>query len=137
MDLGETFQKLVEKPLEVIQSVKATTLALFGLYLLSPFYIPSNPSSSQNAFNNSITFRFFFCLVFFVLPALPTFLGWFMARFRTDEWRSRGCFYMFIGVTTLTLLRIIAVGVFPPIWLFYFASGLTSAVLYLHWKMRE
>lgn len=136
MSAADKFEQLRNKPIEAIQGINAFVLALFGLYLSSPFYEPTTQSSS-NAFGDNILLRTAFTLVFFVGPALPTILGWFSVKFRTPTWRARACFYMFIGICTITLLRILAVGLNPPIWLFYLATGLTSAVLYLYWQAKK
>ena len=135
MSVMDRLENLTRKPLEAIQGINALALALFGLYVASPLYIPATPSAASTAFGGSLALRITFCLVFFVIPALPTLLGFFKERFRTRVWRARACMAMFIGLGCLTLLRILAVGLLPPIWLFYLATGLTSAILYLYWKV--
>lgn len=137
MTVAERIQAIAVKPLEAIQGITALALALFGLYLVTPLYVPSVQSGASAAFGDDILLRIFFSFVFFVLPAVPTIISWFRSKWRTPKARGRACFYMFIGIITLTLLRVIAVGLTPPIWLFYLATGLTSAVLYLYWQVRK
>jgi hypothetical protein len=136
MDLRTQLERLTAKPHEAIQGINALALSLYGLWAVSPYFIPDPNAASGEGFLYSNAARIIFSVIWFILPAVPTFLGWFSARFRTQTWRSRSCFLMFIGVVTLLCIALPISGFFPPVWLFYLAVGLTSAILYLHWKVK-
>lgn len=124
---------IISRPLEVIQFLIALSILCIGFYLISPFYVSPN---QQSAFGDGMVLRASFAVIFFIVPAVSTFLGLKFHRFRSKEWRARGCFYMANGIFILTALRIISIGIVPPIWIFYLTEGLIAGVLYLYWKVK-
>jgi len=137
MSVSQGILRISNKPMESIQGVIATSCFFFGLYVLSPFYVQGAISSISVVFSDSTIGRMSVGLFFFVLPALPTILGFFYERYRTLKWRSRSAFYMFVGISFLTCLRLITLGFTPLIWVFYLSLGIISAILYLYWKARD
>ena len=121
-------------PLNAIQGIVAIALFGFGVWLASPYYVPAS-GAATNAFSADVQ-RVGFSIIMFVAPALTTIIGFFNSIFRTPKWRARGCLWMSIGIFFITFLRIVAVGVNPPIWVFYLATGLITGTLYLYWRLR-
>lgn len=136
MAFREKVNTFARHPIETIQGAVALTLSIFGVYILMPFYVSSTPSDGNEAFSGFLS-KLIFCLIFFVLPALPTILGFWIDKFKTAKWRARGCFYMFIGIAFLTSLRILAAGINPPVWFFYLGLGVIAGILYLYWLVQE
>lgn len=134
-DVRYRIGRIVIWPIESMQSIIAIALILFGLFLLSPWYVPSPQFIEAASVSTNVLLRDGIFSLLFIAPALTTVLGWFSTKFRTSEWRARACFGMFVAIMFVTLLRIILIGFTPPIWLFYLGMGLISAVCYLHWKV--
>lgn len=136
MDLRTRLERLAAGPYEAIQGINALALSLYGLWAISPYFIPDPNAASGEGFLYTTTARIIFSIIWFILPTIPTFLGWVSPKFRTNIWRARSNFLMFLGVVTLLLIALPISGFFPPVWLFFLAVGLTSAVLYLYWKVK-
>ncbi len=107
---------------------------LFGLYLISPFYVAVPGSAIAGAFANYEVQRITIGIIFYVLPSLPIILGFFNEFFRTNKWYAFANNYMFVGLLFLTLLRLLTVGFVPFTWIFSLGLGLVSGVCSLYWR---
>lgn len=132
----EVVRGVATRPIEAIEAVIALTLFCFGLYLVSPFYVITATAAIAATFGEDYLLRALTGAVLYVLPSLPTLLSLFIPHFDTPTWRTRANLGMFVGVSFLTLLRLISVGLFPLTWLFTLGLGLISAICYLHWKAK-
>lgn len=114
----------------------AVMMFLFGLYVVSPFYVVANTAAIAQAFGSSHAQRALVGLVLYVIPSLPVIASLFSRKFKTPTWYARGCFGMFIGLLFLSILRIITIGVFPLQWVFSLTLGLVLGVCYLYWRAK-
>jgi len=138
MSFAQRVNRFAKHPIETIQGVIALSLMFFGVYILMPFYSAGPGSVTQEAsFGNSTLLRTTFCLVFLVAPTITTVLGFWIRKFQTPKWRAQGCFYMFVGICFIATLRLVSIGVNPPVWAFYLGLGVISGVLYMYWLVKD
>jgi len=44
---------------------------------------------------------------------------------------------MFVGICFIATLRLVSIGVNPPVWAFYLGLGVISGVLYMYWLVKD
>lgn len=127
---------IAARPIQAIEVVVALTLLVFGLYIMSPFYVITTTAAIAESFGQEQALRSAVGFIFYIIPSSPTVLSLFFPRFDTPKWHAKANLGMFIGVMFLTLLRLLTVGLFPFTWLFSLGLGLVAAVCYLYWKAK-
>jgi hypothetical protein len=121
-------------PTIVITGILAALLIILGIYSIIPASIIGAATFTTNAI------RFIFG-IFILIPALPV-LYW-IIRDKREEYemkQSRTRPYLFwMGVTFfyLTVFRLLAYGLFPPVGVLYLGCGLITMVIWLGVKKKN
>ncbi len=122
------------RPVEAIETVIALTFFILGLYIISPLYVTTSTSAISMAFGSDYVQRAFVALTFYIIPALPVLLAWFVPRFNTLWWRSRATSWMFMGALFITILRLVTIGWVPLTWLFTLSLSFIVGICHLYIK---
>lgn len=120
-------------PVRTIQTIIAVVVAILGIYVGFPWFVPTSESAIAAAFASNTLYHGTVGL-FLVLPTLPIFAGYFSSKYNTIKWYTRSTLGIFIVLLFLTLLRIIFIGAFPLTWIFMLAAALVIGVCHLYWK---
>lgn len=123
---------LLNRPLHVVLGVVVTTMLLFGLYLVSPFYEAVPTSAIAVVFDTR--WVQYIVAAFYVTPGVLYIWG---TVKRSKKLLRRSASWAFYVYTFAAVLRIVSVGFFPWIWLFILALGLIAAVIRLSMELRD
>jgi hypothetical protein len=120
------------QPAIAITVILALILLTFGIYVIIP---PAWLGLVANAAYADQLVRSVFG-IFMCVPAIPILyknIKYDLRTYVTKKAHTDRPFLFWMGVTYFYLcaLRIIAVGIFPPVWIAYIALGLISMVLWL------
>lgn len=127
------FRLIQSSPLEMIELILTATIALFGLYLMSPFYLATPGALFSVVIDNQI-YRTIVG-VFLVVPVFPI-IFWQLKEGIIDynrKQKQRKFLLLYVGVCYLylTILRLIAIGPQPVYWMYTLSLFLIATILYL------
>ena len=120
------------RPIAAIEYVLSGAAAIFGLYLMSPWYEIEKSIGHGTVFDD---FGMIIVLgVFFILVAGYMLYGLIKS---SEEIRSQGLFYLFLSLTFISILRILNFGFVPLIWFFPMVCAIITAVCYIKIKLED
>lgn len=127
------FRLIQSNPLELIELILAITIAFFGFYLMSSFYVTTPGTLFSVVIDNQI-YRTIVG-VFFVVPLFPV-VYWQLKEGIIDysrKQKQRKSLLLYVGVCYLylTILRLIAIGPHPVYWMYTLSLFLIATILYL------
>lgn len=117
-------------PIVAISIVLALTLLLFGVYVCIPAdWLGITTSAYPNAIVRSI---FGFITAFPALPVLYYNIRYNLVTLVKKKWKRVRPYIFWMAVTYFYLctLRILYLGLFPPLWLLYLALGFVSTIIW-------
>ena len=120
------------RPLRSIEYILSTAALLFGIYVLSPWYIIEQSIGTGTVFDIPL-FLAFLGAAFVVVGAFSLY-G--LIKNNTAL-RAYSLYLLFMALIFISVLRAINFGLFPMIWFFPAICSLIAGILYIKLRMGD